>query len=511
MDKAPIRVRFAPSPTGLLHVGNARTALYNWLFVRRAGGQLILRIEDTDADRSEARYETQLMEDLRWLGLDWDEGPGEAAEKGVKPKDTGSNGPYRQSDRLAIYAKLAKKLLDDDKAYRCFCTVAELEEERRVAAASGQPQVYSGRCRKLTTRAIRKYLEAGRPYTIRLRPIEQPLQFRDLVRGAVRFSAEEVNDLILVRSGHASAPGVPVYNFVVAVDDAAMGITHVIREDDHLSNTPKQVAVYHAFGWKVPEFAHLAPILGADRERISKRHGATAITSFREMGYLPEALANHLALLGWSHADGKPTAFTLQGLVKAFSLDRVKPEPSVFDYAQLDALNRHFIKSASPARLARLAWEYFGFLLPSKEDASDDILVWFASLVQLFASSVDHLDQLPAKTLFMWGFNPHEIRTKAGNVEVLAADSARAVLAHFADRVRTNYMPITGELVLEWLEEIKEATGIKGPELLHPIRIALTGTQSGPEFDRLIPLIEQGAMLGIGVPSVRMRIEQFVG
>jgi nondiscriminating glutamyl-tRNA synthetase len=511
MDNPNIRVRFAPSPTGLLHVGNARTALYNWLFARRSGGQFVLRIEDTDADRSEARYETQLMEDLRWLGLDWDEGPGEAAEKGVKPKDKGANGPYRQSDRQHVYAKLTQKLLEDGKAYRCFCTVSELEEERRLAAAHHQPQVYSGRCRKLTPRAVKKNLEAGKPYAVRLKTGEQSLRFHDVVRGTVQFSAEEVNDLILVRSGHDNAPGAPVYNYVVAIDDAAMGITHIIRGEDHLANAPKQVAIYQAFGWKVPEFAHLSAILGTDRERLSKRHGATTIASFREMGYLPEALVNYLALVGWSPADGKSEAFTLQGLLKVFTLDRIAAEPSIFDFARLDALNRHFMKAVSPARLARLAWEYFGFLLPSKEDASDDVLVWFAGLVQLFAASVDHLDQLPAKTLFMWGFNPHEVRAKADNAEALAADSARSVLAHFADRVRNNYMPITGELLKDWLNEIRDTTGVKGKDLTHPIRIALTGTQTGPEFDRLIPLIEQGSMLGIGVPSIRQRIEQFVG
>ncbi|MDR3738788.1 MAG: glutamate--tRNA ligase [Terracidiphilus sp.] len=511
MDTGKIRVRFAPSPTGLLHVGNARTALYNWLFARRAGGEFILRIEDTDVDRSESRYESQLMEDLRWLGLDWDEGPGELGSKGARAKDKGSKGPYRQSDRQHIYAALTKKLLDEGKAYRCFCTVTELEEERRTAVANRLPQVYSGRCRKLSPKAILKNIEAGKPFAVRLKIGEQPLSFHDMVRGTVEFAPEAVSDPILVRSGHHNAPGMPVYNYVVTIDDAMMGITHVIRGDDHISNTPKQVAIYQAFGWKVPEFAHLSTILGADRERLSKRHGATSISSFREMGYLPEALINYLALLGWGAEDGKTETFTLPQLLKAFTLERVTPSPAIFDFDKLNWLNRHFMKTAAPARLARLAWEYFGFLLPDKDEASDDVLFWFANLVQLFAPSVDHLDQLPAKALFMWGFDPHEVMAKEDNAAILKSDSARIVLAELTDRIRGHYMPITAETFKDWLNQIKDVSGIKGKDLFHPIRIALTGTHSGPEFDKLIPLIEHGATLGIGVLGVRTRIERFIG
>ena len=294
------RVRFAPSPTGLLHVGNARTALYNWLFARRTGGQFLLRIEDTDMERSEGRYETQLIEDLRWLGLNWDEGPGEAGAP-----DEGDVGPYRQSERLEIYAEHTEQLLAEGKAYRCFCTAEELAEEKATAIRTHQPQVYSGRCRALSAAEIEKNLAAGKPFAVRLRIGTEPLRFHDLVRGAVEFAAETVSDPILVRSASSISAGVPVYNYVVTIDDALMGITHVIRGDDHISNTPKQVAIDEAFGWKVPEFAHLSTILGADRERLSKRHGATSIATFREMGYLPEALGNYLALLGGGAVDGK--------------------------------------------------------------------------------------------------------------------------------------------------------------------------------------------------------------
>ena len=343
MTNTKPRVRFAPSPTGLLHVGNARTALYNWLFARSNGGKFLLRIEDTDLERSEVRHETQLIEDLLWLGLDWDEGPGEPGTP-----DKGDYGPYRQSERLEIYAEHTQRLLAEGKAYRCFCTPEELEAERSRAVAEQGPQVYSGRCRDLTPAEIEKNLAAGKPFAIRLKIGAEPLRFHDIVRGPVEFPADTVSDLILVRSASSISAGVPVYNYVVTIDDALMQITHVIRGDDHISNTPRQVAIYQALGWPVPEFAHLSTILGADRERLSKRHGATSISTFREMGYLPEALVNYLALLGWGAEDGKTETFTMAELTKAFSLQRVTPSPAIFDFDKLNWLNRHYLKLGGP-------------------------------------------------------------------------------------------------------------------------------------------------------------------
>lgn len=508
MTTGKVRVRFAPSPTGLLHVGNARTALYNWLFARRMGGDFVLRIEDTDAERSEARYEKHLMDDLSWLGLDWDEGPNEPGEKG---HGKGEFGPYRQSERRVIYHQHTSQLLGEEKAYRCFCTLEELEEERKHNAAQNLPQVYSGKCRELPSRTIRKNLAAGMPFLVRLKIGEEPLRFHDLVRGDVEFPAEAVSDPILVRSARDGDPGMPIYNYVVTIDDALMQITHVIRGDDHISNTPKQVAIYEAFGWKVPEFAHLSTIQGADRERLSKRHGATSISTFREMGYLPEALANYLALLGWGAEDGKTETFTLSELVKHFTLERVTPSPAVFDFDKLNWLNRHYVKAAPPGRLAALAWEYFGGLVPPKEDVPDEVLVWFVNLVALFGPSVDHLDQLTAKALFIFGFDPEEARAKPENAEVLIADSSRIVLAELATRARAHHDAVTPALFKVWMNEIRDATGVRGTELFHPVRIALTGTHSGPDFDKLLPVIEHGSALNIGVPSVRERVERFVG
>jgi nondiscriminating glutamyl-tRNA synthetase len=512
------RVRFAPSPTGLLHVGNARTALYNWLFARRNGGTFLLRIEDTDLERSEARYETQLIKDMRWLGLDWDEGPGLiAADRAVNASadEKGAFGPYRQSERLAIYAKHTEQLLAEGKAYRCFCTEAELEAERAQAAAEHRPHIYSGRCRNLTPAEIEKNLAVGKPFSVRLKIGTEPLRFHDMVRGPVEFAAESVSDPILVRSATGGAAGVsagmPVYNYVVTIDDALMGITHVIRGDDHLSNTPKQVAIYQAFGWPVPEFAHLSTILGADRERLSKRHGATSIATFREMGYLPEALDNYLALLGWGAEDGKTETFTLEELTKAFSLERVTPSPAIFDFDKLNWLNRHYLKLVAPERLATLAWSYFADRLPAQKDAPETVQNWFKRLIALFAPAVDHMDQLPEKAALVFGLDPAAVRADEENAAVLAAASADTVLKELTGRIHAHKGPVTPEAFKAWMKEIKTATGIKGKELFHPVRIALTGTHSGPEFDKLIPLIEDGAALDLGIISIAERLERFLG
>jgi glutamyl-tRNA synthetase/nondiscriminating glutamyl-tRNA synthetase len=290
-----------------------------------------------------------------------------------------------------------------------------------------------------------------------------------------------------------------------------MGITHVIRGDDHISNTPKQVAIYEAFDWPVPQFAHLSTILGADRERLSKRHGATSISSFREMGYLPEAMVNYLALLGWGAEDGKSETFTPEELVRAFSLERVTPSPAIFDFEKLNWLNRHYMKRADPARLAALCWRYFDGLLPEKDQASSAVEVWFSQLVELFVPKVNHLDELPAKTAFVFNVDPEQARAVEENAAILTMDSARTVLTEMADRVRAHSSQVTAAEFSAWMTEVKQATGVKGKELFHPIRISLTGSHSGPEFDKLIPLIEQGAALKLGIPSVRRRLEQFVG
>jgi len=495
-------------------VGNARTALFNWLFARQKRGTMVLRVEDTDIERSEARFEAQLIADLKWLGLDWDEGPDVG----------GSYGPYRQSDRLAVYREHAEHLLQEDKAYLCFCTEEELKQERERAVADQRQAIYSGKCRMLDPAEARRRREAGEASAIRLKIPEHPIRFHDIVRGDVEFSNEVVSDPIILRSS-----GMPVYNYVVVIDDALMKITHVIRGDDHLSNTPKQVALYEALGWPVPEFAHLSTILGADRERLSKRHGATSIANFREMGILPEALANYLALLGWAPSGGRREIFSLQELVKEFSLQRVTPSPAVFDMEKLYWLNRHYIKQAPPERINKLALSYYTRamvedLAPVSGVQSSErhqwippepALTWLGKVTQLLRPYVDRLDQLPERASAILHYDARAAVANPGNAEVLGWPHTDAVIARFTQKILQDESAKSGQLAPECFKrlvnEVRAETGAKGKELFHPIRIMIIGSHSGPEFDKLIPIIEEGSRLNLPrhVLSVRERVEEF--
>ena len=484
------RVRFAPSPTGMLHVGNARTALYNWLFARHNGGDFVLRVEDTDVERSEVRYETQLIEDLRWLGLDWQEGP----------QIGGPYAPYRQSERLDIYREHTDELLKAGKAYRCFCTAEELERERQLALSQHRTQVYSGKCKLLTPQESRARVDASEPFAVRLAVPDTPLRFYDIVRGDVEFLSDAVGDFILVRSS-----GIPVYNYVVTIDDALMKITHVIRGDDHISNTPRQVAIYQAFGWSLPQFAHLSTILGSDRERLSKRHGATSVASFREMGILPQALANYLALLGWGAEGGTREEFTREELIAEFKLERVTPSPAVFDWDKLHWLNRQAIKHSPMPELRALAWPYFAKLKWLPESASDAVVEWFDRVLILFLPAIDQLQQLPEKAAVVW----HLTDVTQEDEAILHSEAGGKVAQAFRAKVRAEVGAMTPERFKELMNEVKAETGVKGKDLFHPVRIMLTGAHSGPEFDKLIPLFEDGSRLDLPTHglSVRERVE----
>jgi glutamyl-tRNA synthetase/nondiscriminating glutamyl-tRNA synthetase len=491
-----VRVRFAPSPTGHLHVGNARTALFNWLFARRHGGTFVLRIEDTDLERSQARFEDLIYDDLRWLGLDWDEGPDVG----------GPHAPYRQSDRLDLYRKHAERLLAEGKAYLCFCAPEDLERERKQALAEHRPPHYSGKCRALDPDDTARRRAAGQAAAIRLHIPEHPIRFHDLVRGEVEFSHEVVSDPIILRSS-----GLPVYNYVVVIDDAEMKITHVIRGDDHLSNTPKQVALYEALGWPVPEFAHLSTILGSDRERLSKRHGATSIENFRSMGVLPEALVNYLTLLGWAPSGGDREVFSKDELVREFSLERVTPSAAVFDMEKLYWMNRHYVKQGPPERVADLALSFFvktGYL-PNAPDAVTRH--WFQKVADLLAPSVDRLEQLPERAALIFNYDAAAALASPDNAEVLAWEKTRIVFEAFARHVAAEKAPLTAERFKALVSEVKAETGAKGKELFHPIRLMITGSHSGPEFDRLIPILEETSQLNLlrHVKSVKERVEEF--
>ena len=491
-----VRVRFAPSPTGQLHIGNVRTALYNWLFARKTGGKFILRIEDTDVERSEARYEAQLLADLKWFGVDWDEGPDVG----------GPYPPYRQSDKMDVYRAQAERLIREQKAYYCFCTAQELERERQQALAEQRQPIYSGKCKRLDPEIIERRRAAGEPAAIRLKIPEHPIRFHDIVRGEVEFSNEVVSDPIIVRSS-----GMPVYNYVVVIDDADMKITHVIRGDDHISNTPKQVALYEALGLPVPQFAHLSTILGPDRERLSKRHGATSISHFREMGVLPEALMNYLALLGWAPSGGNREIFPRDELIKEFSLERVTPAAAIFDNEKLNWLNRQYIKSSPPTRIHEMGTGFLrraGLLPPAM---NGNVSGWANKVIDLLAPYVDRMEQLPERAGILFRFDPAKALLNPENAEVLSAPKTRAVIEAFAKRA-LGEASLQPSRFKEIMNEVKAETGTKGKDLFHPVRIALIGAHSGPDFDRLIPLIEEGSRLELPVPvkSVGERVQEFL-
>ncbi len=514
-----VRVRFAPSPTGFVHVGNARTALFNWLFARHSGGTMVLRIEDTDVERSEARFETQLIEDMRWFGLDWDEGP----DKG------GPFGPYRQSERLETYKKYATELIDADHAYFCFCTPEELEADRQMVLKEGRQPRYSGRCRKRPREEAGRKVAEGTPAAIRLKILEGNFTWHDLVHGPTSFSSEVIGDPILVRSdGH------PAYNYAVVIDDHLMNITHVIRGDDHISNTPRQLAVYGALRWHAPEFAHLSTILGPDRTRLSKRHGATSLENFREMGILPEALRNYLALLGWSAADGVTEILSDQELTAQFSLERITKSPAVFDQEKLNWLNRHYMKAKPQPQLAEQGLEYLvraGYMemLPPPEprirtgprwsyanpvgsggSPRDATIAWLVRVLDAVLKNLDQLSQLPSASRLIFEYDAAQILSGDETRHVAEDASAREVLEAFVPRVLAE-KELTYERFRAIAKEVQKETGKKGKDLFHPIRVAVTGAVSGPELEKLIPIFEEGSKLKLArhVKSTAERLREF--
>ena len=331
------RLRFPPSPTGRLHIGNVRTALYNWLVARRVGGAFVLRIEDTDVVRSTMESEERLLEDLRWLGLDWDEGPDIG----------GPHAPYRQSERIGTFRRYARRLIESGKAYHCFCSPEQLKAGRERALAEGRTPGYSGACRSIAPDEAERRIEKGEPAAIRFKVEEGPaIAWRDLVHGELSFGRDVIGDFVVVRSG-----GIPAYNFAVTVDDALMNITNVIRGDDHISNTPKQLLIQDALGFPRPEYAHLPLILGSDRSKLSKRHGSTAVSELKKEGYLPEALINFMAFMGWNPGDEREI-YSLASLTKEFSLEKIQKGGAVFNIKKLDFLNGFYIRQKSLEKLA---------------------------------------------------------------------------------------------------------------------------------------------------------------
>jgi nondiscriminating glutamyl-tRNA synthetase len=472
-----MRVRFAPSPTGQLHVGNARTALFNWLLAHGKDGTFILRIEDTDAERSTRESEHSILEDLRWLGLHWDEGP-----------DVGGlHGPYRQSERLHLYESYAKELMTGGHAYFCFCSPQQLDVDRQADLAAGRPPRYRGTCRSVGADDARRRIEGGERPVIRFSvPDNTEVAFHDAVRGDVTFNTEQFGDPIIVRSD-----GRPQYNFAVVVDDALMEITHVVRGEDHISNTPRQILLYRALGFTPPQFAHLSLVMGPDHTPLSKRHGATSVMEFRERGFLPEALVNYLALIGWSPG-GDEELLPLQELARRFALEDVGHSAGVFDVEKLAWMNRYYMKEAAPARLAAEAARYFsvrGFL----KRRTDVAMEYLVSVLPMAVGSVDRIEEIPDRLKFLFEFDPSTALGRHDVAEILDEPGAREVIAALPDSIGGAL--IDREAFRAMANRVKERTGRKGKALFHPIRVALTGEGGGPELDLAVPAIERGAKL----------------
>ena len=478
----PVRVRFAPSPTGRLHIGGARTAIYNWAFAKATGGTFILRIEDTDAQRSSSEDTQVILRAMAWLGLDWDEGP----EAG------GGCGPYFQSQRGDVYAAAFEALKAKGAVYPCFCSREDLDARRKAAEeAVGGWGGYDRACRQLDPEEAARRIEAGEPHVWRLAvPLDHgPIAFDDAVYGPTVFPAEVMDDMVLVRSD-----GSPTYNFAVVCDDAAMGITHVIRGDDHLSNTPRQILVYEALGVEPPVFAHLSMILGPDGKKLSKRHGATSVEEYRDRGYLPDALVNFLALLGWS-LDGETTIIDRKTLASSFSLERITKKDAIFDETKLDWMNGVYIRGLGAGAWVDLArpWLCQAGAESGDIDANHG---WYERLYPLVAERLVRLDEIPGKLSYMfWGPNAH--LDEASVAKVLAKEGGRAKEALQGCRgvLADEAVPWECDALQQACRALTEPLGIKAKDLFQPLRVAVCGNMVSPPLFESIELLSRKDVL----------------
>jgi glutamyl-tRNA synthetase len=473
-----VRVRFAPSPTGALHIGGVRTALFNWLYARHNKGVFILRVEDTDQARSTDESIRIIIDGMKWLGMDWDEGPSVMPDGTVKG--------YRQTERMDIYREHADRLLKEGKAYHCYCSPEELDARRKEALAAGRPPKYDRKCWGL------KEPVAGRTPVLRFHSVDEgQTVVRDQIRGGVTFENQQLDDLIIMRSD-----GFPTYNFAVVVDDITMNISHVIRGDDHLNNTPRQIQIYRALGHQPPEFAHLPMILGPDKTKLSKRHGATAVTEYKDLGYLPEALMNYLARLGWSHGDQE--VFSIAELVEKFSLENVGKAAAVFNPEKLVWLNHHYIQKADHGRLAGLLLDLLKKDGIMQDDRAPDA-AWMKNLVRILTERSHTLVEMKTSSL---PFILDEIvmdekaRTKHLTPDVSPLLTELAEKLKFLD-------PLTHDGIEKVFNDIVNAKGLKLGKLAQPVRVALTGGTVSPGIYDVIEVM--------GKDKVIRRIEAAVG
>jgi nondiscriminating glutamyl-tRNA synthetase len=457
-----VRVRFPPSPTGRLHVGGARTALFNWLFARKSGGAFILRIEDTDRTRSSEEYVKSIMDGLRWLGIDWDEGP-----------DVGGNyGPYIQSQRVHIYQKYARILLEIGAAYKCYCSQERLERMRKEQEARKEPPRYDRACRNLSDEERERLERQGIKPVIRLKvPLDGVTGFVDMIRGRIEFENKTLEDLVLLKSD-----GFPTYHLANVVDDHLMEITHVMRGEEWISSTPKHVLIYKAFGWDPPNFAHLPIILAPDRSKLSKRHGAVSIEEFRDQGYLKEAMINYLALMGWSY-DDKTEIFSVDELIEKFSIERVGKAAAIFDIQKLQWMNGFYIRRLPLDRLVDLCIPYLRRAGLIGEELGEEERDYIRRVVALEQERLKLLSEISWLVEF---FFKEEIEYDPQAVDkVLRKEGAIDILKKLIPRLE-DLQSFDASSVESCCRALIAELGIKGGDLIHPVRVAITGRTFGP-------------------------------
>ncbi|WP_461201253.1 glutamate--tRNA ligase [Anoxybacillus sp. TBDG-1] len=482
-----VRVRYAPSPTGHLHIGGARTALFNYLFARHHHGKFIVRIEDTDIERNVEGGEQSQLENLKWLGIEYDESV---------DKD-GGYGPYRQTERLHIYRQYTNELLEKGYAYKCFCTPEELEQEREAQKAAGiaAPQ-YSGKCRHLTPEQVQQLEVEGKPYTIRLKvPEGKVYEFEDMVRGHVSFESKDIGDWVIVK-----ANGIPTYNFAVVIDDHLMKITHVFRGEEHLSNTPKQLMVYEYFGWEPPKYAHLTLIVNENRKKLSKRDESIIqfVSQYKELGYLPEAMFNFFALLGWS-PEGEEEIFTKEELIRIFDVSRLSKSPSMFDKQKLTWMNNQYIKKLDLDRLVELSLPHLIRSGRLPEQMTDEEKQWARDLIALYQEQMSYGAEIVELSEL---FFKQEIEYDEGAKVVLAGEQVPHVLKTFYEQIE-QLETFDSEHIKAAIKAVQKETGQKGKNLFMPIRVAVTGQTHGPELPEAIRLL--------GKETVMSRLAKLIG
>lgn len=469
-----VRLRFAPSPTGHLHIGGARTALFNYLFAKQQQGQYILRVEDTDQARNRKDAIQGFIDNFRWLDLNWDEGP-----------DVGGDfGPYSSMERLDLYQPYIDQLLQEDKAYRCFCSKEQLDAEKEAALSNGKLYRYAGTCRHLSKEEQEHKETTGEAFTIRCRvPVAGSVEFTDLIRGEVRFAHEDIEDFVIVKSD-----GIPTYHFAVTIDDALMQITHVVRGEEHLSNTPKQILLYHALGWETPQFGHIPLILNPDGKKLSKRDESIIqfLEQYKEMGYLPEAVINYLVLLGWSPGDeySEQEIFSMDELIEQFSFERVSKSGAIFDPEKLAWINGQYIKNADTERIVQMAIPYL-----QKAYKQELPLAWVTQLVTLLQTGINSVSEIvDAAQIFF----QDQVTYDDESHTILREEHVPIVAHAFKEAITMlsteDYTPQT---IKKTLKSVQKSTGYKGKQLFMPIRVIVTGQNHGPDLNQTLHLLGQ--------------------